>query len=124
MLVGQLALWQPLLSGSAYGRSPAAYRRPPARARRWCGARQAPPWPGVCQGRQGADAGVRLRKKWLYFSYTPEVIWRVAQERDCDLIVVGSHGLIGSKRLMLGSISNAVVAKAPCPVLVVKLYEG
>jgi nucleotide-binding universal stress UspA family protein len=47
----------------------------------------------------------------------------VAQERDCDLIVVGSRGLTGFKRLMLGSISNAVAAKAPCPVLVVKLHE-
>jgi nucleotide-binding universal stress UspA family protein len=53
----------------------------------------------------------------------PEVICRIAQERDCDLIVVGSRGLTGFKRLMLGSISNAVAAKAPCPVLVVKLYE-
>ena len=52
-----------------------------------------------------------------------EVICRVAQERDCDLIVVGSRGLTGFKRLMLGSISNAVAAKASCPVLIVKLHE-
>ena len=32
--------------------------------------------------------------------------------------------LTGFKRLMLGSISNAVAAKARCPVLVVKLYEA
>jgi nucleotide-binding universal stress UspA family protein len=53
-----------------------------------------------------------------------EVICRVAQEHACDLIVVGSRGLTGFKRLMLGSISSAVAAKAPCPVLVVKWYEN
>ncbi len=60
----------------------------------------------------------------LVWGRVPEVVCRVAQERACDLIVVGSRGLTGFKRLMLGSISNAVAAKAPCPVLVVKLNEG
>jgi nucleotide-binding universal stress UspA family protein len=59
----------------------------------------------------------------LIWGRVPEVICQVARERDCDLIVVGSRGLTGFKRLMLGSISNAVAAKATCPVLVVKLYE-
>ena len=59
----------------------------------------------------------------LVWGRVPEVICHVAAERDCDLIVVGSRGLTGFKRLMLGSISNAVAAKAPCPVLVVKLHE-
>jgi len=69
-----------------------------------------------------ADAGIEYDTE-LVWGRVPEVICRVAQERDCDLIVVGSRGLTGLKRLMLGSISNAVAAKAPCPVLVVKLYE-
>lgn len=59
----------------------------------------------------------------LAWGRVAEVICRVAQEHGCDLIVVGSRGLTGFKRLMLGSISNAVAAKAPCPVLVVKWYE-
>ena len=58
----------------------------------------------------------------LAWGRVPEVVCRVAQDRGCDLIVVGSRGLTGFKRLMLGSISNAVAAKAPCPVLVVKWY--
>lgn len=69
-----------------------------------------------------AEAGVQCDSE-LVWGRVPEVICHVAQERDCDLIVVGSRGLTGFKRLMLGSISNAVAAKALCPVLVVKLPE-
>ena len=69
-----------------------------------------------------AEAGV-LCETELAWGRVAEVICRVAQERECDLIVVGSRGLTGFKRLMLGSISNAVAAKALCPVLVVKWYE-
>jgi nucleotide-binding universal stress UspA family protein len=38
---------------------------------------------------------------------------------DADLIIVGSRGLGGFKRLMLGSVSDQVVHHATCPVLVV-----
>lgn len=69
-----------------------------------------------------AEAGIQCDSE-LVWGRVPEVICHVAQERDCDLIVVGSRGLTGFKRLMLGSISNAVAAKALCPVLVVKLPE-
>jgi nucleotide-binding universal stress UspA family protein len=73
--------------------------------------------------RWAAEAGVECDTE-LAWGRVADVICRVAQERECDLIVVGSRGLTGFKRLMLGSISNAVAAKAPCPVLVVKWYES
>ncbi len=37
-----------------------------------------------------------------------------------DLLVVGSRGTSATRRLFLGSVSNAVVQAAPCPVLVVR----
>ena len=45
-------------------------------------------------------------------------IVQAASELDADLIVVGSHGRTGLKRLMLGSVSARVVAESPIPVLV------
>jgi nucleotide-binding universal stress UspA family protein len=50
-------------------------------------------------------------------------ILQVAQERSCDLIVMGSHGRTGLGRLLLGSVAEQVVRKAPCPVLIVKLPQ-
>ncbi len=43
-----------------------------------------------------------------------------AKQLNCDLIVIGSRGLGGFKKLLLGSISSYVVNNAPMPVLVVK----
>lgn len=50
-----------------------------------------------------------------------EAIVDVATREGIDLIVVGSHGRSGLKRLLLGSVSSHVVSHAPCGVLVVKL---
>jgi nucleotide-binding universal stress UspA family protein len=36
------------------------------------------------------------------------------------LIVVGSRGMTGFKKLLLGSVANGVVTYSRCPVLVVK----
>ncbi len=49
-----------------------------------------------------------------------EVILDQAKRRNVDLIVVGTHGRRGMKRLMLGSVAEAVVRRAACPVFVVK----
>ena len=49
-----------------------------------------------------------------------EEILQVAQERKCDLIVMGTHGRTGLGRLLMGSVAEQVVRKAACPVLTVK----
>ena len=68
-----------------------------------------------------AAAGVTYQAQLAYGNPT-EAILTVAASQQCDLIVLGSRGLTGWKRLMLGSISNAVVAKASLPVLIVKRF--
>ena len=47
-------------------------------------------------------------------------ILAVAQEWQAGLIIMGSHGRTGLKRLLMGSVTERVVGEAPCPVLVVK----
>lgn len=52
--------------------------------------------------------------------YAATVIVEEAAARGADLIVIGTHGRSGFKHLLLGSIAERVVQKAPCPVLTVK----
>nr|WP_231512990.1 universal stress protein [Haloferax mediterranei] len=47
-------------------------------------------------------------------------IIRYAEERDVDTIVIGSHGRSFVVRMLLGSVAEAVVRRAPTPVLVVR----
>ena len=43
-----------------------------------------------------------------------------AEENNIDLIVIGTRGRSGFKRLLLGSVASHVVTYAHCPVFVVK----
>jgi nucleotide-binding universal stress UspA family protein len=47
-------------------------------------------------------------------------ILAAANELGCDLIVMGSHGRTGLRRLLMGSVAEAVIRKAPCLTMVVK----
>ena len=45
---------------------------------------------------------------------------RLDDDEDAELIVMGSHGRTGLTRLLMGSVAEAVVRRASCPVLTVK----
>lgn len=47
-------------------------------------------------------------------------IIRYARDRECDLIVIGTHGRSGLVHVLMGSVSEKVVRKSPCPVLAVR----
>ena len=49
-----------------------------------------------------------------------EHITGLAEELGADLIVIGSRGLSGMKRFVMGSVSESVVRHAHCPVLVMR----
>jgi nucleotide-binding universal stress UspA family protein len=52
-----------------------------------------------------------------------EGILELAREWDADLIVMGSSGLSGAARLLLGSVADKVSRHAPCPVLVTRAQD-
>ena len=58
----------------------------------------------------------------LGYGNVVEAICHTATARQCDAVLLGSRGLTGIKRLMIGSISNAVTAKILLPVLIVKRF--
>jgi universal stress protein A len=47
-------------------------------------------------------------------------IVRTARELPADLIVIGTHGRTGLAHVMIGSVAERVVQRAPCPVLTVR----
>ncbi|MCK5150318.1 MAG: universal stress protein [Candidatus Thorarchaeota archaeon] len=47
-------------------------------------------------------------------------IIEIAEERNVDLIIMGSRGLSGIRRLFTGSISDKVANQASCPVMIVR----
>lgn len=49
-----------------------------------------------------------------------KAIAEFAQEKDADLIVVGTHGKKGVTRALLGSTAESLLRQSPCQVLVVK----
>jgi len=53
-----------------------------------------------------------------------EEIVVLAEELGADLVVLGSRGLGGMRRTLIGSVSDSVVRHAHCPVLVVRHEEG
>ena len=52
-------------------------------------------------------------------SVVKEII-EYAEEKQVDMIVIGSRGMTGFKKLLLGSVASGVVTYSNCPVLVVK----
>ncbi len=52
---------------------------------------------------------------------TPEQIIATAQTLKVDLIVIGTHGRTGLRRVVLGSVAEEVLRHAPCPLLVVPI---
>ena len=53
-----------------------------------------------------------------------EGILCAAAETKCDLIVLGTHGRHGLGRVLMGSVAESVLRKAPCLVLTVKGKTG
>ena len=49
-----------------------------------------------------------------------KAIAEIAERQQADMIVLGTHGRTGITRFLMGSVAEAVVRKAKCPVLTIK----
>lgn len=49
-----------------------------------------------------------------------QAVIAAAGDAKADMIIMGSHGRTGLRRLLMGSVTELVIGHAPCPVLVVK----
>lgn len=65
--------------------------------------------------------GYPVESQLVLTGHTESEIHRIAEEKNCDLIVVGSHGRHGLA-LLLGSTANSVLHGAPCDVLAIRIY--
>jgi nucleotide-binding universal stress UspA family protein len=92
-----------------------------------------PPLPAEMEGEPGEweslrrklramkpDSGVISIEHRLEVGEPVEAILAVAHETGTGLIAMGTHGRTGLSRLLMGSVAEQVVRKAPCSVLTVK----
>jgi nucleotide-binding universal stress UspA family protein len=77
----------------------------------------------VCDRVIGPDPGFPV-ETCLREGPPAEEILRAADDLEADLIVMGSHGRTGLGRLLMGSVAEAVLRRAGCPVLLAKKLAG
>jgi nucleotide-binding universal stress UspA family protein len=65
------------------------------------------------------SAGVEVERYALQGD-PADAILDVAEEQGAQLIVVGSKGMTGARRFLLGSVPNRVSHHAPCSVLIIR----
>jgi len=71
------------------------------------------------------DPKVRVTHEVVVAGSLPSArILELLEKYGCDLIVIGSHGHGRLRRFVRGSVTDDVVRKARCPVLVVKAPPG
>lgn len=65
------------------------------------------------------DPAVAFEHRLLRGDPAGEVV-QLAEDEQVDMIVMGTHGRTGFKRLLMGSVAEAIVRRATCPVLCLK----
>ncbi|MDH3658401.1 MAG: universal stress protein [Nitrosopumilus sp.] len=58
--------------------------------------------------------------KIIHNPSSSDAIVTFADKNNLDLIVMGSHGRTGLRKIVLGSVANGVLGRANCPVLITK----
>jgi nucleotide-binding universal stress UspA family protein len=72
------------------------------------------------EGVRPSDTAIAVEHRLCIGDAAGEIV-ALAREVKADLIVMGTHGRSGVGRLLLGSVAEAVLRRAPCPVLTLKM---
>ena len=71
--------------------------------------------------KNATENGVEVKTETAEELYSvPAAIVKYAENENADLIIMGSTGKTGFKRLLLGSVANDVVIHSPIPVMIIK----
>ncbi|MGI0018488.1 MAG: universal stress protein [Nitrosotalea sp.] len=71
--------------------------------------------------KNATDNEVQVKTETVEELYSvPAAIVKYAENENIDLIIMGSTGKTGFKRLLLGSVANDVVIHSPIPVMIIK----
>ncbi|HSK99362.1 MAG TPA: universal stress protein [Rubrobacteraceae bacterium] len=78
------------------------------------------------QAKKVEQAGGKVAERHLRIAgrHRADQIVEVAEDIGAGLIVMGSRGLGGIRRALIGSVSDSVVRHAHCPVLIVRPEEA
>jgi nucleotide-binding universal stress UspA family protein len=71
-------------------------------------------------GKAANAAGIKASTDVLIGNSAAESIIDYAKQNNIDLIVVGTKGMTGVQRFLVGSVANNVISHAHCPVLAVR----
>jgi nucleotide-binding universal stress UspA family protein len=68
----------------------------------------------------GKNEGITVQDKVLSGSSVKQTILDYAKDKDVDMILIGTKGMTGIKKFLMGSIANDVISHAHCSVLAVR----
>jgi nucleotide-binding universal stress UspA family protein len=74
----------------------------------------------VAEVKEKADAAGVPADTFVGEAEAYQAVNNLALEQKADMIILGSHGRTGLRRLLMGSVTEKVIGYAPCPVLVVR----
>jgi len=71
------------------------------------------------ESRLGSE-GIKVKTESVEGDRPAYTITEYAQKKGMDMIIIGTHGITGLKKLMLGSVAFAVLHQSHIPVLLIR----
>ena len=67
-----------------------------------------------------ASEGIKVKTESLEGNRPADTITEYAQKKGMDMIIIGTHGYTGLKKLMVGSVAFGVLHQSHIPVLLIR----